>query len=221
MFNAQYDFELYETGQLPDQIFIDAGKQGELSKLLAKYPKKGKWQHKNMMFDHAVANIFSRLFGGGAGPTGWTMGDAGAILAFMNMAGSGFSSEPTYQDATTGAWGDTNISGVSYSVDATYGSKRFIEDQIETYQCAKDPNGREAIFFRNRWLWLPSQAVGSIYSAAVWGADDGDGTTTGWYVQHGCTARIRLKDVSGNPIIINKLSTQALLIDYMLTLYSV
>lgn len=222
MFLGQYDFSLFETGNPPDEVFIEAGKRGELNKLLADFPKSGEWHCKNMMFDHVVPHIFNQLFGGGAAPSGWDLtSGTGAALAFINLAGSGFSSEPTYQEATSGGWADISISGVSYSVDATYGSKRFIEDQIETYSCAKDPNGREAVFFRNRWLWLPSQAVGSIYSAAVWCNHDGDSTQTQWYVTHGVAARVRLKDPSGNAIIINKLSTQALLIDYMLTLYSV
>lgn len=222
MFSANYDFRLFETGPLPEKEFAEAGKLGKLNELLARYPLKGEWHTKNMMFDHVVANIFERLFGGGGAPTGWNMGDAGALLGFVNMGGSGASSEPSYQEATTYTSYGQNIHSVSYSVDTSGGSKRFIEDQIETHWCAKDPNGRESVFFRNRWLWLPTQAVGNIYSAQVYCNYDGDSTTlSGWAQPFGQSARVRLKDSAGNPIIINKLSTQALLIDYALTLYSV
>jgi hypothetical protein len=223
MFCGHFDFYLHDTGKLPDAAFVAAGKHGQLRQLLTEHPLVGEWHGRNMLFDNAVANIFYRLFGGGSPPEGWDCGDSGAILAFINMSGSGTSGEPSYQDASTcwTGYGPISIHAVTDTVDSSGGSKRFVEDQIESYQCAKDPNGREAIFFRNRWLWLPSQAVGNIYSAAVWVNMDGDSTGTPYSDVLGRSARVRLKDSAGNPIIINKLSTQALLIDYALTLYSV
>jgi hypothetical protein len=94
--------------------------------------------------------------------------------------------------------------------------KRFVAHDMEVLVDV-EPNGREGIFMRERWLYLPSQVVSNeIRCVGVfWCENITDGND-----ERGRIGRVRMKDAGGNPVTLNKSSSQTLLIQYTFTLVS-
>lgn len=101
--------------------------------------------------------------------------------------------------------------------DGINAAKRFVQDDIEGPLIYSDTDGAEAVHLKERWLWLPSQAVSNrirsvgIFSCEINNTGNDD---------RSATARVRLKDASGFPITLNKSSSQVLLVQYTFTLFA-
>lgn len=219
---GHFDLTLYDSAGHRDEDFKRARERGELSSLLESLKVDGRYEADNLVFHGIVSHLLYALMSGPSALSSFTTNTgAQAMLAFVGLCTR--SDEPSYQEWTGGDYGYYAPIGNFYEMCTADGAKRFVEDQIESYQLARDPNGREALYFRNRWLWLPSEGVAStIRSLQVVNNDDGDSTSKGSsYGPAYRVARVRLRDSAGNPVTINKLSTQALLMDYTFMLVSV
>lgn len=171
---------------------------------------------KNLVFDNFAAYSYVQSFGGGdiTDPYDFSTGSGRAALAFVTL--QTLDAEPTYTESTYEAVPIQSIG----SMAGTNASKRFINDDIEDELIRKPVDGRNAVEFRSRWLWLPSQAVSSdIRSFTVYFRENGP--DTGAFHANGRMARIRLKDSGGSPVILSKTSSQVLLIEYLFTLVSI
>jgi hypothetical protein len=188
----------------------------ELDRLLARMPTSQRARGRNLVSDNFAAFIFRFAFSGGDITDPYDFDSGNAILATILLMTT--DSEPTYTDSTNQY---TNLHNISGSANTGSAGKRFIEDDIDPHLQDADPdgNGRESILFRSRFLYLAAQGNSNdIRSLGIYFMRDADSTGN---FERARTARIRLKDSGGNPIILNKTSSQVLLIEYRFTLVNI
>jgi hypothetical protein len=155
-----------------------------------------------------------------------------SIYGFTNGSGvwSGFagiylatlSTEPSYiGDVYTQ---DVNSSGMIYTptgIVSNTAVKKFIDECVVTPDFKSDAGGREAIYAKFKWLYLPGECTSDqIRSLIVVGTPsyvewDYNGRTKTRF------AHVRIKDSGGNPVTLNKIATKSLLVEYTFTLPSV
>lgn len=215
---------LLDSGSLADADFDLAIKEGRINEMLAGLGEpRLKLRNKNLVFDHWVP--YSYYWGGWSsagsppGPFHQSAGSGHSYLGFICLLN--YTSEPTYTEYSGEEHYWDPIHTAAGSVDTSAGAKRFEEDQIEQWVIWSDAGGKEKVSFRNRWLYLPNQAVSSVInSLGVFFHDDATSVTSSGR-EFSRAARIRFKDSGGNPITINKTGNQVLLIEYTFSLISV
>lgn len=212
---------LLDAGPFVDADFTRAIKAGKADDLLAKCEPRLKLRNKNLIFDSFVPFTYYRAgwSSAGAPPSPYNQASGNwAYFAFIALLT--YDSEPTYQEFAS----TENYYGRVTDVYGNVGSgnmKWFINSQIEPWVVWADGGGREMISFRNRWLYLPSEAVSSnINSLGIyfWDYLYNDGYNSSDYHRGG---RIRFKDAGDNPITIVKTSNQVLLLEYTWHMMSV
>lgn len=219
MIEGRFNVSLMGARGLRDEDFWEAKRDGTIMRLLEKLPVEQRCPNvKNRIMDNMAGFLLQRIFT--IGNCGWPyyIGDYGpeAALACINL--TTHDSEPTY----TETWGehDGSVTINNDSGAATNGAKRFEEDEVTPWEIWAATDGRDAIFFRNRMLYLPSEGVSSdIRSIGIYFCSDGD-SIGGYYRALGRIGRVRLKDSGGNPIILNKTASQVLLVEYTFALVS-
>lgn len=209
---GHFDVFVKESGGLCDEDFIAAQREGRLSELLRSLPTSKKVSTDNLVF-HDFAIMAMRQTMQHGFPNGAANMDRVAGCPLHHITVLNNASEPSYTEWY--AYYGT-IHNPSYSVNTGNAGKRFVGYSIDLI-VDKDPTGREAIFHRSRWLYLPSQIVSNeIRSIGVyWGEYINDGNE-----DKQSTARVRLKDSGGNPITLTKSSSQTLLVQYTFSLVS-
>ena len=187
----------------------------ELNRVLDRMYTRQRAKGQNLISDNFAGYTHRFCFSGGdiTDPYDFDSGNAalGSILLMTT------DSEPTYTDSTNQYVDINNISGFA----GTSAGKRFIEDDIDPHLQDADPdsNGREAVLFRSRFLYLSTQGnSNNIRSLGIYFSRNADVTTSH---ERARIARIRLKDSGGTPIIVNKTSSQVLLIEYRFTLVTI
>jgi len=214
--HGHFSVELKAARDLRDADFRAARREGALGALLRDLETEERAEGDNLVFNWLAAFLFRYLFSGGDIQDPFDFDSGNCYIGCINLGVT--DSEPTYTEFTNNYYEDIN--SMSDSIGGSGASKRFIEDQIETHLIKKEDDGREAIFLRSRWLWLPSEGVSSnIRSLSLYFARDADGT--GGYSERARGARLRLKNQAGLPIIINKTNKHVLLAEYVFTLASV
>lgn len=167
---------------------------------------------RNLQFDNWAAFSFNRRMAGPDIADPYDFDSGSAWLATITL--TTIDSEPTYQEASNFG---SDINNIQSNVGSG-ASKRFVEDDVENVLIATVADGRDAIFQRSRFLYLPSQAVsGNIRSVSIHFSDNGDSTG---FISRGIAGRVRIKDAGQNPIIISKSSSQVLLVEYTTTYVS-
>jgi hypothetical protein len=208
---------LGKTPEEKDRPFLEAMKAGKIMEFLDSLPVVQQADTPNQIFHTMPAYLGWAIFGMPDAWSGWN-GGTNAGLAAMELCT--VATEPTYTE-----WSNvysvyrTDFDGES--VNATYTLwKRFIEDQSEPHRIWIDAGDREGYYFRDRFLWLPSNGLmPNIRSARPLYDQDADATANG-YNRLSRFARTRFKDSGGNPITLEKTADQSFLVEYILKLFS-
>ncbi|MHC4620655.1 MAG: hypothetical protein ACYTEQ_23145 [Planctomycetota bacterium] len=215
---GHFDIGAYHTpGLTPEKLEtllgpVELRKPGCVLDLLAQYEKRQEVRGANLVFDHFAEMNLWELFNGPAVPNPYNYGGGFSLVALTTH-----DAEPTYQED----YGNNFVNGNNLNGTVGTGAgKRFYEDQIEPHLIAEDLGGKEAIFFRTRWLWLPAEAVSSnVKSITTWTRQINTAASTSSWAN--IVSRIRLKDSGGNPITINKTASITLFVEYTVTLTSI
>lgn len=211
---GHFDVFVQDATGLSDTDFLIAEREGRLRDLIDTLPVVQKAGGKNQVTQMLPICMMRKDFGHGF-PNGSYPMEGSSGFPFFNITILSTTSEPDYAD-WYGAY--VNAHSVADSVDtANTNGKRFVRDAVETI-VGTDPNGRESVWHRNRWVYLPSHVVSSeIRSVGVyWSEQDARDNSS----DRGLMARVRMKDSGGNPITLNKTAFQALTIQYTFTLVS-
>ena len=213
-----FDVKTMDARGLRDEDFEQAIKAGDIRSVLADLKVQRHCAGKNMLNDNFAGYVLDRLFSLPACATYYNEeadGAPSASLAFINLMTT--DTEPVYTDAYSYRNTGTNIHNMQDSINTTSSAKRFEEDEIEAWRVWVPSDGREAIKFRNRVLWIPSEGVSSnIRTIGINYNENGDGV--GGYNQAlGRVGRIRLKDTAGNKVILTKNDREVLLVEYTFT----
>lgn len=206
---GKFNVTLLDAGGLGDADFERARHEGRLDALLAGLEVEQRAETDNLVFDNFAAYTFWALFSGGNIADPFDGGDklVEAALASMCLLTTG--ADPTYTEQVDSF---STPSSVTNSANASSGGKRFVEDTIVTQQIAVT-SGKEEVFCKSRWLFLPSQgASNSIKSIGAFYYVDADNTGSG-SLRSGIS-RVRLKDSAGRNITLRKTDRNVLHIEY-------
>jgi hypothetical protein len=220
--NGYFDVTLINNRGKKDGYFEQAIQDGYIMDALADLPVERKLPGNRNWINHNMAGmLMSDSLSGPAHANSTYNQVRVGMLSYIALTTT--SSLPTYTDGHTwnqGGGGQVSIQTTSATPDianTTSGAKRFIEDQVTAPTVWSDAN-REAIFFRNRFLWLPSQgSSNSIRSIAIHSNHQPNSTSTGAV---GRVGRVRLRDSAGLPTTLNKTSSNSLLVEYTFALVS-
>jgi len=224
MYEGRFDLQLRGAKGLTDRDFEKAQQDGYIMDLLNDLPLEKVLTTKNMIFHWLSVYLHYKLMQGGSPGSPWSKTDGGpeAYFAFVLLMDT--DGEPAYYGEN--AWYYDSYSYQSIhsqpgTVDGSAGAKRFEEDQISDWAIWEDTGGREAIYFRNRWLYTPTQANSStIRSLGIYFFSNGDDTYRDYYEAIARGGRVRLKDTGGNPVTLSKNSNQVLLVEYTFSFVS-
>lgn len=213
---GRYNVTLLDAGGLGDEDFERARRDGSLETLLAGLEVEQRAEMDNLVFDNFSAYTFRWLFSGGDITNPFDAGDGLVEAAFASMCLLTTDADPTYTEQTDST---TTPSAVTNSANTTTGGKRFVEDTIVTQQIAVTA-GKEEVFCKSRWLFLPSQGVSNaIRSIGAFFYQDAD--NTGNTATRSSISRVRLKDSSGRNITLRKTDRNVLHVEYGLFLTAV
>ena len=204
---------------LTDHDFEQAIKEGKLDHLLVDLPVTAKVQGSNRIFDSLSGHFFDKLFSLGNGPYPYYNGNGASglssiLLSTNDAETSSYTEDVGYINTTTARYHYIFPNAATGTVP----HKLFEEHQIEAWQIWADVSGREAIHFRNKFLYLPTEGVSNnIRSIAIWWMSDADNNGDLYSVARARTGRIRLKDEAGNKIILTKSNKEILMVEYTFT----
>lgn len=217
---GHFDLTLMDAGGFKDEDFLRAQEDGTIGQMLDSLKVEQKCVGENQVFDHFAETIFFHLMSGPAVSSPYDVGSTAAAY-LGSLVVSTYDSEPTYTESESYLF-VRNVHNVGSSANVTTGGKRFIEDDIIDPDIIVDPGGREAIIIRSKFLYLTTEGnSNNIRSLAIWFDTNADLVPTSASRSFGIAARIRLKDAGDNPTIINKTSSQVLLVEYTFTLFSI
>lgn len=221
MISGHFDLELINAKGLVDRDFDRAVQGGYINDLLGDLPLNRKVSSNNRVFDNMAGHYLDKLFSmpDCADPYYWSAAAGYTAFTFITLLST--DGEPTY----TEDWMDTGYVSIHNAVgtvdDATAG-KKFITDQITPYSLWEDTGGREAIHFRNRWLYTTTQANSSVIRSIgiFFSADVSMTWSSSSSYRIARIGRVKLKDSGGNPVTLSKNSNQVLLVEYTYSLVS-
>jgi len=198
----------------------DKRRPGSIDDFLSGMESIQEFKSENLLNDNCSAFFFKYMMSGGGIPSPYNNGStANSLFSLVILTTT--NSEPSYTDSSN-EWGDAyNLSGNigGGSSNSSRGVKFFDIDSIEDGLVYEDSNGREAISYRSRWLFLPNQGVSSsIAGFSVYFSEDGDNNNSKY---RGRSGRVLFRDGNGTPIIVNKLSTRTMFLEYTITWASV
>lgn len=211
---------------LKDDAFEQAIEGGYIRDLLADLPHKQRCGGKNKLYDRLAAYWFDSIFSLGSSLYPESQNVSATNHMFSNICLSSEDKDPAYTYRRGYDGGDAYLYQWEGSVGtslATSAAKIFIYNQMEPFTIWADTDGREAIHFKNTWLYLPAYAVHStIRSIAIVGSEDiyvldDQRFYNKWRVE---TGYVRLKDSAGNKVTLTKSSSELLMVEYTFTLVS-
>jgi hypothetical protein len=226
--NGLFNLSLRDAGGFSDEDFKQASRRGKLEEMLDGLEVQQDGITANTVLNWVAHDLWPYAFvkhmtspwsnsGNACGPTGdRPFYDVGAdTCVFDSLVITDDATEPAVDDAQCGFY-DYNAGAIRISSGAW---KFFLNEDVGTTQVWSDGDGRQAVHYRTRFLFLPSEAVAnSIRSINIYAAEGHD-NSGGAY--RGLVARARLKDAGGTPITISKTANQVLLVDYTFSLVSV
>lgn len=206
---GRFDIYLQDARGLTDEDFIQARREGRLKSLLKGLPVDEEVHCDNQVMHMYPIAIWREAMNHGF-PSGAYPMERGAGIPFYSICILSDTSEPAYTDWFSGYW---DLNNMSYNVGNSPGKRFVAHDEELLVDVGAD--SRESVFLRERWLYLPSQVVSNqIRSVGVyWCENITDGSD-----ERGMVARVRMKNAGGQPITLNKSSSQTLLIQYTFTL---
>jgi hypothetical protein len=215
---GQFELTVLDAEGYCDEDFKTLQSKGKVMDLVQRLPVAQQVKTKNRVFDNMAAYLLDKLFSCPNSPEPYYRDAGKAALAFIApLTTDGATSDYEEHVPHTYTYA-RNAVDIVVVADATV--KRFVEDQITGFVVWTDAT-REAVHFRNRWLYLPTEAVSSnIRSIGIFFSDNGDNKTSN-YRYHSRLGRVRLTNSGGVPIVLNKSASQVLLIEYTFSLVSV
>lgn len=201
-----------------DAPFLEAIKNRDIDGLLERYPIVGKASTPNQVSQTVVEALMDWVFGAPVTYGHGSLGTGGLRCVTLTNR----TAEATYTTWTAGSSvSDPSWASTDGWCHAATQFKRFDEEKSEPTRIWLDPD-REAYYFRDRFLWLPSDGTFSnIRSIQCYGCDDADRGYEPYYgVAMFRASSTRLKDSGGNPITLQKTSAQAFLVEYIIKFFS-
>ena len=227
--NGKFDVQLIGNRGLDDRAFQRAIDGGYIMDLLGDLPLQKhcpREKNDNMIFDNYAEGMMRLCLSGPTPAHGYwdeCWGDSNnAALSRIGLATT--SSLPTYTEdfSSNHFYSLQTTNHTPDSANTSSGGKRFIEDDITAPTIWSDTD-REAVHFRNRFLYLPSQGnSSSIRSISIHLNKDADQSlTASGSTKYSCKiGRVRLRDANGVLTTLNKTSSNSLIVEYTFTLVS-
>jgi len=212
-----YTFERRDASRLPqDQAYWDALPPHERLMLAESGELVERQRTKNLVMDNMAGMLLHHTQSSAPALVPASYSNINQRVAVLNMSND--SSEPTYTEEYV--TGGTDRNDMQFSINGTDASKYLIVDQVTpfTIESFVPLDGREGAHFQNKLLYIPSEAVGSIYSFAIWSRDNASMSTPG---NNAIVTRVRLKNSAGDPIVINKTASETLLVQWDFYMLSV
>ena len=212
---GHFDAMVIDDLGMGDAPFLAAIDNQDIDGLLDRHPIAARASTPNQVFQPLVQQILAVIFGM---PAVGTNGNGAAAVALSQL-----STEPAYTDHTSTVYTDydwfSSAGGDDWSHVASQ-FRRFWADRSEPTLIWTDPN-REGYYYRDRFLWLPSNGVfTNIRSIVAYGSDNANNNNTANNYQYWRMSRTRLKDSGGNPITLQKSGSQGFLVEYTIKLFS-
>ena len=218
---GRFDLQMLHTPGLTQDLLDAVRREGgdaAVMEYLQRFPVDGQWAMDNLIFKTAPSYFYYQALSnpGNYFTTGYGW-NAPTLFAWIALTQT--STEPSYTGEVYTL--DFGWDSTPDMVGGTSSHKVFINNCIISPDFKSDPNGREAIYAKLKWLYLPGEAThSSIRSVTYYSSCRLDYTTSNFSVGHGRTGRVRIKDSGGNPVTINKASNKSLLVEYTFTMPS-
>lgn len=223
---GRFDVSIFKPSKHRDEDFEAAIKRGELDHLLLDLEVEQRARSNNMLFDNLMPSLFYRAGWNGcpAAPDpydDWSGSGSGIWCVYLATTDD----DPTYQES----W-DLNYWAYGYNMpncancgSSTHGARRFYNDQAAPYEVWVAADGRQQIFFRNRWFFLPTQGYSDNIRSIVlaWYREASRSLTDQNAVNKRSIGRVRLRDQDGEKVRLNKTAYQAMLLEYTFSFVSV
>lgn len=209
---GEFNLQVRDAGGLRDEDFIAARKEGCLEALLKGLSIDQEMQVRNKINDQMARGILKVVFAHGfAG--GFPFDSATVLL--MHIVLTTYTSEIDYDSYWT-YYGSINTA--TGSANTSSGGRAFIRDDIGDKHWS-DTSGKEELYFRSRFLWLPSQGnSNNIRAIDIYGGETVDYNSNDKFV----VGRVLLKDKdTGNPVVVVKNINQVLTLEYTYSLISI
>lgn len=204
-----FDLKLRNAGGLKDEDFEVAKGEGRIGEVLSGLQIDRHLTNQNVIMHYVPPCMFKNVFGHGIpdGPhyTRYNNHWCGNVVLMTT------DDEPEYGDSYD-YYGAITSHPDNVGSSTAYGNSD--DGGVEANIYDKNPDGKEEIYQRWRFLWLPTQGNNNnTRSLGLVGAEDQPHTTSNrWRYLSG---RVRLKDPdTGLPVVIIKNINQVLVIEY-------
>jgi hypothetical protein len=220
---GHFDLTMLDTPGLSRDLIEAVRREGgdpAVEHYLRKFAKEGEWKTDNLVYQVTPSYLYYWAFGAATAYGGLIWNSSGSNgLGFINLSST--SAEPTYSGENYGPL----VSWISVTDSVGAGSSKHFwtaavgsTGPIVTPDVKVDPNGREAIYMKTKWLYLPGEATSSVIrSVGVYYGDYLPNYDNSSYNKVRI-ARVRIKDSGGNPVTISKIATKSLLVEYTFTM---
>jgi len=217
------NLSLRDAGHLPkDPAWWAKRPNKEQLKLALACEERQKASMKNLVFDNFAPSVFWGAVGSGlAAEYPYSQdGSNGCFFAFVCLLTSDY--EPTYQEVYSNSTWPSNTTETANN-NADNGAAKLINQTIETplYRSLPAVDGREGIHLRMRWLWLPYQGISSNIRSVGMHYRRYSTWPMSQQGEQARSSRVLIKDSGGTPLIINKTSSQVLLVEWNFYLLNV
>jgi hypothetical protein len=198
------------AGGLKDEDFKAAIREGRLDEVLAGLKVEQHVKNQNVINHWAVATMFHNVFAHGFPNGPWPTYTNN--MWCNNIGLSTRDDEPSFSVVEQQYYGGYH--NFADNASGTTGARGMTAHIAEANVYDKNPDGKEELFQRHRFLFIPSWAISNnIRSLSLLGSEysnQGTGNEDRWI-----SGRVRLKDPdTGLPIVIVKNLNQVLVIEY-------
>jgi len=206
---GHFDVSVRNAGGLKDEDFVAAKEEGRLFELLEQLEVAQRAKCDNILMHWIPPTFYHNVFQHGFADGPWPTYDA--CVPMNNIGLMVTDSEPVYNYAY-GWYGGYHA--FADNIGDSTGAKGFTAHDADGNLVDKDADGREEVFVRTRFLFLPSQGnSNNIRSVGIFGSqytNQGTGSEDRYM-----SGRVRLKDpTTGLPTILLKNFNQVMVIEY-------
>ena len=222
---GHFDIKMLHTPGLTRELIEAVRREGgdpKVEKYIKQFQQDAQWRGDNMVFQSHASYLYYHAMS--ATSQYYSLQYVLTACSFYFVCLTSASTEPSYTSTTGNEHNyTTNIRPDNWPnlLGGTGGFKTFNQTIVDR-EVKSDAAGREAIYAKYKWLFLPGECTSDqiksieiVYTARIEDPYIGGGSG------HGRVARIRIKDSGGNPVTINKSATKSLLIEYTHQLVSI